>query len=328
MKFARILFLLIGVALLAAIIANTDLGEAIDLVGQMSWGVAIILALFFISFLGDVFAWQLTLSASAGMTWYGRLWFVRMVGEAFNYTIPAGGMGGEPVKAVLLKRYFDIDYDDAIASLVMVKTINLIALIGFLSIGFGLMQFSSAIETAYRNVAGIGLTVLIVAISAFFVVQRFGLLSSSAALFNRRGNCPWAERAVAKIQDVESRFKNFYDGNAVKFVAALCVAFAVWCVGVAEIYATLYFLGYPVSLSQAWMIEAAAQLIRSGTFFIPASLGAQEGIFVVMCGIFTGTPVSGLATALVRRIREITWVAAGFLCSVVLPKVWKSTPTV
>jgi hypothetical protein len=62
-----------------------------------------------------------------------------MVGEAFNYTIPAGGMGGEPVKAVLLKRYFDIDYDDTIASLVMVKTINLIALIGFLSIGFALM---------------------------------------------------------------------------------------------------------------------------------------------------------------------------------------------
>jgi hypothetical protein len=68
MKLTRILFLLIGVALLAAIIANTDLGEAIDLVGQMSWGIAIVLALFFISFLGDVFAWQLTLSASAGIT--------------------------------------------------------------------------------------------------------------------------------------------------------------------------------------------------------------------------------------------------------------------
>jgi uncharacterized protein (TIRG00374 family) len=328
MKLARILFLLLGVALLAAIIANTDLREAFALVGQMSWGVAIVLVLFFISFLGDVFAWQLTLSTSAGMTWYGRLWLVRIVGEAFNYTIPAGGMGGEPVKAVLLKRYFGIDYDDAIASLVMVKTINLIALIAFLSIGFALMQFSSAIESAYRNVAAIGLTVLIVAISAFFVVQRFGLLSSVAALFTRHGNRLWAASAVDKIQVVETLFKNFYDGNAVKFIGALGVAFAVWCVGVAEIYATLYFLGYPVSLSEAWMIEAAAQLIRSGTFFITASLGAQEGIFVVMCGIFTGTPVSGLATALVRRIREITWVAAGFLCSVVLPKIWKSRPTV
>jgi len=328
MKLARILFLLIGVALFAAIIANTDLHEALSLVGQMSWGGAIVLALFFISFLGDVFAWQLTLSASSGMTWYGRLWLVRMVGEAFNYTIPAGGMGGESVKAVLLKRYFGIDYDDAIASLVMVKTINLIALVAFLSIGFALMQFSSAIENAYRNVAAIGLTVLIIAISAFFVVQRFGLLSSTAALFARRGNHPWAEWVVDKIQDVETRFKKFYDGNAVKFIAALGVAFAVWCVGVAEIYATLYFLGYPVSLSEAWMIEAAAQLIRSGTFFIPASLGAQEGIFVVMCGIFTGTPVSGLATALVRRIREITWVAAGFLCSAVLSKIWKSRPIV
>lgn len=68
MKLARILFLLIGVALLAAIITNTDLGLAIDLVGQMSWGIEIFLALFFISFLGDVFAWQLTFSASDGST--------------------------------------------------------------------------------------------------------------------------------------------------------------------------------------------------------------------------------------------------------------------
>ncbi|NKB20682.1 MAG: flippase-like domain-containing protein [Alphaproteobacteria bacterium] len=323
MKLARFLFLIIGIALLAAIIANTDLNEAMDLVGEMSWGITIVLGLFFVAFLGDVLAWQLTLPRSIGMTWFGRLWIVRIVGEAFNYTIPAGGMGGEPVKAVLLKRYFGIDYDGAIASLVMVKTINLIALIAFLSIGFALMQFSSVIEDTYRNVAGIGLVVLITAISAFFVVQRFGLLSTSATLFNRPGNRPWADIAITKIQVVESRFKEFYDGNSAKFIAALTVAFLVWCVGVAEIYATLYLLGYPVSVSQAWMIEAAAQLIRSGTFFIPASIGAQEGIFVVMCGVFTGAPVSGFATALVRRIREIIWVAAGFAFGAALPKIWR-----
>ncbi len=323
MKLVRVLFLLVGVALLAAIISNTDLKEAVGLVGQMSWGIAVVLGLFFIAFLGDVLVWQFTLSVSLSTQWFGRLWIVRLIGEAFNYTIPAGGMGGEPVKAVLLKRYFAIDYDEAIASLVMVKTINLIALICFLSVGFALMQFSIEIEDGYREVAGIGLVVLIVAILAFFLVQKFGLLSSTADLLNRRARRRWADRVAAKIQDVESRFNEFYGGNLTKFVVALCVAFVVWCFGVAEIYATLYFLGYPVSWSQAWMIEAAAQLIRSGTFFIPASLGAQEGIFVIMCGVFTGSPVSGFATALVRRIREIMWVAAGFSFGALVPKIWR-----
>lgn len=320
MKVARILFLFVGVALLATIIANTNLREAIELVADMSWGLVIVLGLFFVSFLGDVLAWQLTLAGLTGTRWFGRLWLIRMVGEAFNYTIPAGGMGGEPVKATLLKRHFRINYDETIASLVMVKTINLVALIAFLSIGFALMKFSPAIENSYRNVAGIGLLILIVAISAFFVVQRFGLLSSFAALFKRPANHLWAANMVAKIEDVESRFKKFYVGSSAKFVLALCVAFAVWCVGVGEIYATLYFLGYPVTLSEAWMIEAAAQLIRSGTFFIPASIGAQEGIFVIMCSVFTGTPVAGFATALVRRIREILWVATGFALGAAFPK--------
>ncbi|MBK17850.1 MAG: hypothetical protein CMM52_03295 [Rhodospirillaceae bacterium] len=328
MRFLKVAFLLIGVSLLVAIVINTDLRGAIELIAKMSWGIGIILGLFFVAFLGDVLAWQLTLRSSVGVVWFCRLWLVRMIGEAFNYTLPAGGMGGEPVKAVLLKRYFRIDYDAAIASLILIKTVNLIALIAFLSVGFGLMHLSAAVDPSLRSIAGIGLLILVFAITAFFAVQRFGLISAFATSLNKSKGWPWVENAAAKISDVEIHFKDFYGRSGAKFLGSLFVAFAVWCIGVAEIYATLHLLGFPVSMSQAWVIEAAAQLIRSGTFFIPASIGAQEGIFVIMCGIFTGSPTSGLAAALVRRIREIVWVSAGFLLSTILPKIKKVSSSI
>ncbi len=78
--------------------------------------------------------------------------------------------------------------------------------------------------------------------------------------------------------------------------------------GVAEVYFAMMFLGHPITLAEAWVIEAAAQLVRAGVFFIPAGIGAQEGAFLLVCSAVTGVPVLGIAVALVRRVRELVWI--------------------
>jgi hypothetical protein len=55
------------------------------------------------------------------------------------------------------------------------------------------------------------------------------------------------------------------------------------------------------------------QLVRAGSFFIPLSLGAQEGGLIL---IFTSLGMAGpmgLAVSFVRRIRELVWIALGLL---------------
>lgn len=79
----------------------------------------------------------------------------------------------------------------------------------------------------------------------------------------------------------------------------------------------MVFLGAPVSFWEAWIIEATAQLVRAGLFFIPAGIGVQEGAFVLICGAITGTPALGVAVSIVRRIREVVWIAWGFLIGTV-----------
>ena len=51
--------------------------------------------------------------------------------------------------------------------------------------------------------------------------------------------------------------------------------------------------------------------MRSGTFFIPASIGAQEGAFLLVYTAITGSPSLGIAVALVRRLREVLWIGWG-----------------
>ncbi|CAN0502784.1 unnamed protein product, partial [Ectocarpus sp. 8 AP-2014] len=70
-------------------------------------------------------------------------------------------------------------------------------------------------------------------------------------------------------------------------------------------------VGVPVSFSDAVIIEGVTQLVRTGSFFIPLSLGAQEGAIVLIAGSLTGSPSAGLAAALVRRARELLWIVWG-----------------
>ena len=90
-----------------------------------------------------------------------------------------------------------------------------------------------------------------------------------------------------------------------------------------EIYYTMIFLEHPISITEAWMIEAIAQMVRAGTFLIPASIGAQEGAFLLVYMVITGSPALGIFVAMIRRCCEILWLIWGGLVGV-----WFSfTPT-
>ena len=121
------------------------------------------------------------------------------------------------------------------------------------------------------------------------------------------------------VRDVDERLVRFYTRHLRRFSWAILLAFVNWLVGVLEIYYSMAFLGYPVSLTDAWIIEAAAQLVRTSTFFIPSSIGAQEGTFLLICSAMTGSPVAGIAVALIRRFREIFWILWGLLLGAMFP---------
>ena len=72
-------------------------------------------------------------------------------------------------------------------------------------------------------------------------------------------------------------------------------------------------VGRPIPMVEAWWAEAAVELSRAATFFIPAGIGAQEAALVLVLGHITGQPSLGLAVAVIRRFREVVWIAWGFV---------------
>ena len=65
-------------------------------------------------------------------------------------------------------------------------------------------------------------------------------------------------------------------------------------------------------MAEAWIIEAMAQMMRAGSFFIPASIGIQDGALVLMCAAITRSPALGVPPALVRPRPRSVWPAGRF----------------
>jgi hypothetical protein len=324
----KFLYLILGAVLLLLVIQNSNSEHTFAKLSEIGiLGVLSVLAVYFVGFLIDTASWHLTIEQLGGR--FGRLydlWKIRMVGEAFNMATPLGTIGGEPIKAALLKNILNVTYDQGFASLLLAKTINLIALVAYLCIGYGLILVSPQFSITFKYSAGFGLLAFSAGILGFYCVQRFFSLSQTGGTFiySRFGKplLKWFDG----MKSFEHELLLFYSGAYGRFSRATSLAFLNWIVGTAEVFVIASFLGSPISIWEAWILESAVQLTRAATFFIPLSLGTQEGALFMVTASITGDGTFGIAISFVKRLREIVWIAWGFAIGWHMPFTSKTTP--
>ncbi len=312
MRYGRLAFLGAGLTLLAVTLLQADLDEVGRHVAAFGvWGVVFVTLLFLCAYAIDAWAWLLTLIGIPLTTrWWWRLFEVRTVGEAWNDITPFASLGGEPVKSMLLKTHYGIGYRRSGASLVLAKTTTTVSLVVFLASGFALSLGTTGLPAAYKLVAGIGFGVLTSCTVGFFLVQRLRLTSGTLRWLHR-GGLGGVERALHELRAFDEQLVAFYVGHGRRLLGALALGFASWMIGIVEIWLMLRLLGQPATFADAWVIEALSQLVRAAAFFVPAGIGIQEGAFLVILSSMFGSPALGVAIGVLRRCRQVAWLAIG-----------------
>ena len=75
--------------------------------------------------------------------------------------------------------------------------------------------------------------------------------------------------------------------------------------GAGEIWLVMVFLGRPLSVTDALILESLSSGVRAAAFMVPGGLGALEGGMVVFGALF-GVPADmTLAISLSKRVREL-----------------------
>ena len=314
MRLLKLFYLLGGAALFVALLLTLDFGAAVKLVWQAGpLGIAGLCLVFFVLFALDALVWlALVPELPRTLRWYRRLIRVRLVGEAFNLVVPAGGFGGEPLKAVLLKSHYGVGYRESSAGLVLARIQGLIGQFLFVLLAVIVMAAATALPPLYQTSAWIGLAVLAGMTGGFIITPKLRL---SSRLGRRFGGRRWAAglvKSLAGIEAVEDKINAFARAHRARYAASIALSALRWALGTAEMWLALYLLGYPVSLAEALVLEGLLQLARSVSFFIPANLGTQDGALALAAAAITGVAAAGLGAALLRRVREVIFIALGF----------------
>jgi uncharacterized protein (TIRG00374 family) len=275
------------------------------------------LALYVGGFVLEAMAWLFTLAAAPfTAAWIYRLWKLLMVGTAFEYTVPAGGLGGEPVKVVLLKQRYGIEYREATASLILMKMTDVSGQLLFITAGLFLIVRAGVLSPRYQLLASSGLVLLTVGVVLFFLVQRYQGASRLArrlesGLLAGRSLGVYLRAGLGALDDVERRLVHFYTESRARLLASVALNLANWFSNGLVVWAALYFLGRPSPLTDAIIVEAFVVLVRSSLFFVPGYIGTQEAAYVIICEGMTGSAELGLALATIRRARDLLWIAWG-----------------
>ena len=306
MRGLKLVLLVLGIAVIGFSVHRIGWTPILETLARLTWWQLVVVCLpYAVITAVDTLGWRFAFPRDPAP--FHRLYGARLAGEALNLVTAFGSVGGEAVKAWLIRR--DVAYEESVPSVVIAKTTLTIAQALFLLIGVALAW---AMLTTDSRVLGAMLWLLVVEVVAaagFVGVQMAGIVGRAGRLLEWFG--------VLKRDDsarrLDADLRDYYRRDWRRLSLSTGFHLAGWLLGAVEVYLILIFLEIPADLVTATVIEALGAGVRFATFLVPASLGAFESAnaaaFEAM-GLGAG---AGLAFSFVRRARQLAWVGIGVL---------------
>jgi putative membrane protein len=232
--------------------------------------------------------------------------------ESVNSMLPVARIGGEVVVFRLMRRH-GLRGSTAAASIVVDMQLTVISQLMFTMIGVGFL-FAHAASGTLRLAADLawGIVALTPLLVLFSLVQHASPFERLTRMLNHATSGKLAA-LVGQSAQIDQGIKLIWRRRAV-VLRYLFFWQPVQCIATAlEIWVALYFLGSPVSLTEAVIIESLIQAVSSAAFFVPGGLGVQEGGFVLIGGALGLEPATCLALAGARRIRDLLIFVPGLI---------------
>ncbi len=261
----------------------------------------------------EAVSWDYLLLSPTHRPSLARLYRLRLSGEALNTMTPTAGLGGEPFKASRLAA-LGLPWEEATASVVIHKGVAILSLVLYIFLGLGLVPFLLPLDGSLVMFLGLGAFLLAGGALLFVLVQGRGPCMWSLRLLERIGLCPRRLKdKEEELQSLDAAMASFYREHPGRGLLSLALFFLAWLAHAVEVYLIFWLLGHPISWGVAVCLDALAMLFTAMGFFIPASLGVQDGGNVLLALGFHLGATLGAAFSILRRLREAFWMGLGLL---------------
>jgi hypothetical protein len=312
----RKLLLIAGLAVFAALVAELGPARIARMLADIGWGFAGILLLYAVHQLARTAALRQCLLASSLR--YADVLRIRVAGETVAFLTFTGPFLAEPTRAWLLKRQGLTAEQGFAAAVTEYLTYTLLATafsICALAVLLERFTLTGAVRTAIvATVAAMSVFLVLAVLAILFRIYLIGVVVARIAalpLVRRRWR-PEPAR-VREMEDLLLRVLRDSPGRLLRILAFEVIAQTALIVElfwIMSLMALVFPLVYPI------LIEAGSKIANTAFFFVPARIGASEGVMAIMFRIVGLPAAAGFTVSFARRLRSLVVALIGaFLLS-------------
>ncbi|NOT07791.1 MAG: hypothetical protein HOP28_06260 [Gemmatimonadales bacterium] len=311
----RLTFLLIGVTLVTVMIWQSGPAELVRGLRSSLWVVAALMPLWAAVYVLNAIAWQLLTSDGGPRLPLWRASVMTVAAFAVNYSTPLASFGGEPLKIIAATKV--LGQRRAVGSVVAFRLLHALAhVVAFI---LALIPALIILPKTPVIVGGIVITGLVLGGITWFLFSRHreGL---AVHLLHLLGRVPLLRRLAAKLEpktaalhEIDEHVTAVYVRNPRRFYLALAVETSARFLALAEYWIILYGMGLGVDPWKAFVVGSFSSLVVNIFIFMPFELGAKEGALLLMFSWLGITPALALQAGMLSRLRELLWIAVGWV---------------
>jgi uncharacterized protein (TIRG00374 family) len=311
MRYVRLVLFLAGFGILIFLVTRIGTDSITAAFSQLRWWQFLLVCCpYALITVVDALGWRFVFAGDRPP--FHRLLGARIAGEALNAVTALASVGGEAVKAWLIRR--DVSYEESVPAVVIGKTTITMAQALFLLVG--IVVASAALPMDSRVVRGmlwlLGIEVL--AVGGFLLAQVTGMVRRGGRVLAWAGVIEDASYA----ETLDRSLREFYRRHWRRVLLSTGFHLMGWLLGGFETYLMLRALGLPVPVVTALVFEAFGSGVRFASFLVPASVGVLEGANAGAFAALGYTAGAGIAFTLVRRGRQAVWIVIGLLTLMVM----------
>jgi uncharacterized protein (TIRG00374 family) len=265
----------------------------------------------FFTFFSYALRWKIVLAAYDKKVAFITLLRQTIAAFAVSYLTPAARLGGEPLRAYMLKKEVGIDLKTGTSSIIMDKFVELFGSAMFGVLGLFLLMYIPGITLTFKLLFT-GLIIFTISVLLIFyhrTVTGRGSFSSLFNLFRLYKITKW-KNFVSVLKDIEKKLEYFFVHHKKAFFLSSASYLIYTVLIILEMKFLLLSFGVNASLMT---IVISLTLIGACNFIpVPAALGFLEAGQTSLFAALQGEGSIGFALSLLLRMRHLFFVAVGF----------------
>lgn len=290
---------LVGLLLFAYAIRRVGWSNVLAGVSQVGWGIVPILALAGLRFVIRAAAWRLCIPPPVRPS-LRQAFTAYLSGDAVGNVTPLGLFASEPTKVFLVRHR--LATREAAASLAVDLVVYSLSAVTMIVVGLMVLLATVPLGVGLREIVVAVLAVL--AVGVFVAVRMLG----GTWRAERGERPPWRARLATLRESVLA----FSAGHPARLWRVFFLDVLFQLVAVTEVFLTLHWLlPAPPTIAEAVVFSALDRAIIIVFKFVPLRIGVDEASAGGMALLLGWPPATGVALALVRKVRSVVWVGVG-----------------